>query len=331
MKYLILGLLCLIVLPSSMAQDADSGEDTLHVAVDCDLLVFDRFEASDALARWGEENGGFFTWKSEEAVRLRVPDEAVAGFRDYVDSVGESVLRYDQATIDVREELMRSRSALEAREEILEKNLGYLDSSDVEGTLELEREIRRLMTEIDQHRGRLRRLEHDRRMAVIQVNLSFQHRSLPDARPSNFQWINGVDFYSFMNANMTQAGGLGMGTDPVALPEGFARIGRRPSFRAMTPEGVRLRIRSVDNYPEQSQDFWADALASYLMEHGYVSIEEQPESHWTDTEGFRVALWALPLGTEDYVYLTGLRIRKGKVDILEIAGRAREAMDYIVE
>jgi len=174
----------------------------------------------------------------------------VKSFRGYIEDLSEFVLQYDQSSRDLREEIMHNRSALEAREEILEKNLSYLSSSNMEGTLELECEIRRLMNEIDSYRGRLRLLEYNREMARIDVALSFQSQTVPDARPSSFVWINSMDFYSFMNEYLMDDRRTGFGSTPIPLQESFALIEKSPELIAISPEGVRLRVRKVKNYPE---------------------------------------------------------------------------------
>ena len=329
MRRLILTIIAAVLAVSSAFAADGGGEDTLHLSVDAGIMVFDRVAASDALARWAEDHGGYFTWKSEESVRLRVPDEAVEGFRDVLDDSAEAVLRYDQSTQDMREQLLLSRSALEAREEVLAKNLEYLSSSDVEGTLELEKEIRRLMSEIDGYRGTLRRLEHDRAMATIQVALSFQQSTVPGSRPSSFPWIGGVDFFRFMNVSMR--GGAVFGSRPIPMPEGFAEVERRPDFLAISPEGVRLRVRSVKNYPEQSLDFWIKALSSDLENRGYVPVNDLRIRDWGGSGTFQNSLWAVPLGNEDYLYLVSLRLHGKKIEILEAAGPAEFAAGYLTE
>ncbi|MCK5737280.1 MAG: DUF4349 domain-containing protein, partial [Spirochaetaceae bacterium] len=271
-------------------------EDSLFVSVNSAVLVFDRVLASNQLAAWAEENGGYFTWKSEEQVRIRVPDETVKSFRSFIEGLGEFVLQYDQSSLDLREELMHSRSALEAREEILAKNLSYLSSSDMEGTLELEREIRRLMNEIDSYRGRLRLLENNRKMALIDVALSFQNQSVPDSRPSSFEWINSMDFYGFMNEYMMDGRNTGFGTAPIPLPEGFALIDKSPDFLAISPEGVRLRVRKVKNYPEQSIAFWSETLDKELSKRGYIPVEASLPEDWGNDKAFESKLWVLPWG-----------------------------------
>lgn len=328
MKRIFIPLLMFMIL--SLMVGADE-VDTLHVAVDARVLVFDRTAASAELASWAEDNDGYFTWKSEESVRIRVPDEKIKPFRGFLENLSEIVLQYDQSTFDLRENLLRSRSALEAREEVLAKNLTYLSSSDVEGTLELEREIRRLMNEVDSYRGQLRRLEHDRRMAVIQVELSFQHQTIPDSRPSRFDWINDMDFYEFMNAYIMNRGGINLGSAPIPLPDGFALVDKSPVYLAVSPEGVRLRVKKVKNYPEQTIAFWKNTLSSDLSNRGYQLIETNTGSDWGDGGLFEPSLWAMPWGTEDYLYLTGLRLNGGKIEILEMAGKAEYMMNYLGE
>ena len=62
----------------------------------------------------------------------------------------------------------------------------------------IEQEILRLVTEIEGLKGRLRKLETDRRFARGEIFLSFQEQTLPEDIPSSFDWINSVDFYRFI-------------------------------------------------------------------------------------------------------------------------------------
>lgn len=318
-----------VVCSSVFSAVLPAAEDNLYVSVNAALLVFDRRGAADELADWAGENGGYFTLKSEERVQIRVPDDKVKSFRAYIEGLSEFVLQYDQSSRDLREELMHCRSALEAREEVLEKNLSYLDSSDVEGTLELEREIRRLMKEIDSFRGRLRLLENNREMARIDVALSFQNQTVPDTRPSNFAWLNTMDFYGFMNENLMGGRNSGFGSSPIPLPEGFALIEKSPVLIAVSPEGIRLKVRAVKNYPEQGIDFWTDALGKYLYQRGYIPVAAELSGDWGDDRNFESLLWAVPLGNQDYLYLSSLRLKGGKIEILEMAGEAEFVMRYL--
>jgi hypothetical protein len=68
----------------------------------------------------------------------------------------------------------------------------------VEGTLSIEREIAGLIDEIEQLKGRLRKLVNDTAYARAEIQLAFMQKTLPHDIPSSFKWINGIDFYRFM-------------------------------------------------------------------------------------------------------------------------------------
>ena len=310
---------------------AGAAADTMHLSIETGLMVFDRQAAAEALGNWGEAGGGYFTMKSDEYVHLRVPDVRAEEFRSYVESISDGILSYGRVTTDLGQELLRLTAAVEAREEILQRNLELLDSSDVEGTLELEREVRRLMNEIDASRGRLRRLQNDVRYASIAVSLSFRTQTLPDHRPSNFGWINSVDFYNFISG-YPRGDGKWIGGDPIDRPAGFAEIRDSRSYSAVSPEGVRLRIVRIENYPEQGVEFWTTALNRDLRERGYLAMEDGiglPD--FDPSAPFSCSLWGMPVGEEDYLYLIGLRVDGKRLELLEMAGQAEFMMGYLEE
>ena len=323
-------LTALFLTAPAYTQDAPDKDETLFYQISARLLVKDRQAAADSLSRWAEEQNGYFTIKNLEQIEFRLPARALAGLMPYLEEISEELVDYNQNSQDLREQLLSSRSALEAREEILSKNISYISSSDVEGTLTLEREIRRLMNEIDMYRGILRKIENDRRYARISVMLSFRNQSIPDSRPSSFDWINRVDFYSFMGQNIL-SGKAGFGGPAITLPEGFALVDKSPDFLALSPEGIRLRVKRFDNYPEKAGKFWQEALFSYLSEKGYLamkSITAVPDKLELGGETFITRTWGVPYGNEDYLYMTGLRIVKKKIELVEIAGPASYVKEY---
>lgn len=315
---MILGLLT-ILLPLT-------AEDSLYYELNVRLLVQDRQTASNLISRWAENKGGYYTVKNNEQIVFRLPDSEITNLRPYLEEISEELVEYNQNSYDLREQLLSSRSALEAREEILAKNISYIASSDVEGTLTLEKEIRRLMDEIDMYRGVLRKMENDRNYALVSVMLTFRNQTIPDSRPSNFNWINTVDFYDFIQYprmyNKT-----GFGGPKIDLPEGFALIDKSPEFLAISPEGVRLRVRKTDNYPEKSTEFWQKTLFTYLGERGYIPLGETTELDFGENI-FSVRHWGVPYGNEDYIYISGIRLKGNKIELLEIAGPARYVREY---
>ena len=93
MKYFIAPILVLLLTSFTVISIAAGEEDTLHIAVETRIMVFDRTQASEELTAWAENNGGYFTWKSEDSVRIRVPDEKIKSLAWTFSRAGKCVYR----------------------------------------------------------------------------------------------------------------------------------------------------------------------------------------------------------------------------------------------
>lgn len=103
------------------------------------------------------------------------------------------------------------------------------------------------------------------------------------------------------------------------LPEGFAELeGRGLTYRAVSPEGVRYRVRVLANRPAKELAFWSEALRSQLVKEGYRPNGEAMEF---DSGGRTGVLyeWAAPYGNESYLYLTALVVSKRRIALAEAA------------
>ncbi|WP_028974455.1 DUF4349 domain-containing protein [Spirochaeta cellobiosiphila] len=302
-------------------------ESFLSYSIDSQALVKDNLNAANELVKWTEGHRGYFILKSTDRVELRIPNEELISFREYLSDYAEDLIRWDQTSSDLRQSIQSNKASLEANQEILQKNLSYLDSSEVEGTLALEQEIRRLMNRIDYNKGSLRRLDNDRKYAYISVSLSFQDNSLPEYRSSPFNWINDLDMAHFINQSVMKPGFSFWGPK-VVLPKGFALIDDKPVFLAMSPEGAKLRVKTVDNYPEQDIDFWQETLINHLTSRGYTLINSSEAPSFIADQGFTVSLWGLKLGQKEYLYSVGIRIHKKSIEVLELGGDREVMLDF---
>jgi hypothetical protein len=117
----------------------------------------------------------------------------------------------------------------------------------------------------------------------------------------------------------------------VTKPEGFAEISPFPSYRAISPEGLRYSIRTVNNYPPQDLEFWSRALKNHLQAEGYVLIRPQERFEAANREGM-IFEWGLPYRNQSYIYLTAIMLWEKDIVIAEAAGeqdlygRYREAL-----
>jgi hypothetical protein len=173
-------------------------QDTLSVQVEARIVVADQAEASNQLASWADENGGYFVERSFQRVVVRVPTPRVDDYRALIYGVGDPVLAYNPSAQDLRDEISTLRAEIISNDQALEQILEYVDESNVAATLALEQELRAVLTELERLAGRLRALQNDIAFSRIRVDLSAQQETIPRKRPSSFQWINTMDLYRFI-------------------------------------------------------------------------------------------------------------------------------------
>ncbi len=104
----------------------------------------------------------------------------------------------------------------------------------------------------------------------------------------------------------------------VEKPAGFAEVETEKLYKAVSPEGMLYRVRTVDNYPVQSLAFWSDALKNHLIKEGYTLLGEGEPFQAGNYEG-ELFEWALPYGHESYIYLTAILVSEETIAIAEAA------------
>jgi len=172
--------------------------ESLAYTIKGTILVADREAAAEAVCSWAEGHGGYFIVRSTDRIVLRFSASAVGEFPKFLESLSEEIPELNQQAVDLLSRILELKSGIAAREEILAKNLSYLDGADVKGTLAIEKEVNSLIREIETLKGTLRKAETDARLAYADIHLSFVSRDLPEKIPSSFPWINTLNFYSFI-------------------------------------------------------------------------------------------------------------------------------------
>jgi len=111
----------------------------------------------------------------------------------------------------------------------------------------------------------------------------------------------------------------GCATASLRQPDGFAEYGSAGEYRAVSPEGVVVRVHLVKNDPAQSLEFWAEALTTQLTKSGYSLVRR--ESLETRAGAAVLLEWAAPVGQEDWIYLTGIAVSGTRIAVAEAAGQ----------
>ena len=177
---------------------AQQTENYMSYSVTISALVADSEAAADDVALWIENTGNYFLYKGMDQLTVRCPVERIEELRRHIDVVSEELYGYTVNAQDTRQLILQLESGIRAREEILGRNLDFLDKADVNGTLAIEKEVTLLLTELDSLKGRLNLANVNRRFAFVQVNLSFLTPTIHEDTYSSFPWLNTLDFFQFM-------------------------------------------------------------------------------------------------------------------------------------
>ena len=113
----------------------------------------------------------------------------------------------------------------------------------------------------------------------------------------------------------------------VEPPDGFAELKgrglwRARTYRAVSPEGMLFRIRSVKNYPPQDLDFWKEALFSHLEKEGYHQAGDELLFQASERGGVLYE-WAVVYGQEDYLYITAIVPSERRIAVVEAGAEYR--------
>ena len=287
------------------------------------LKVSNKAMAQKSVVAEAEKHGGYFSYLDDGVVTLRVPVAHADAFLDFVAQLGVVAGR-DYASEDLRELLDQKTTRLNARKKVLDQYFKLLGTADSKAVLTVEREITRLVAEVERYEGAIRLLRHDARLASVTVRFQFRDRTQPNQQQgSSFDWLNTLSLADLVDegAEVSDVGGLKNKVDAQA-PDGFAAYGTKRRFWAASPDGVLYRVRTETHKPQADLPFWAESMAKHLSAAGY-RLHSKSDVKAGQTAGHMIETYA-PLGPHDYAYNVVIFPVGKRLVIVEVAGPAEK-------
>lgn len=293
-----------------------------HVTASVVVQVDDRDAAAAALIAKAEKRGGWFASFSTDAVAFKIPVAQAEAFVEEARMLGLVVDR-SSARSELGPQLADAMASLEARTAVLARYFEVLGEARPESVVAVEREIDRLIREIETYEGRIRLLRHRGAYADVSVAFQFRDRRAPaNDGTSPFPWVNAVDLgWLLSDFRSGEPGPRLIGASAVA-PEGFAVFDARRRFAAVSPDDVVYRVRSVKNKPEADLAFWEEALRTRLEQAGYTLLDRGEVTSADGTRGARLELGA-PDGDRDAHWIVAIWVDDGRIVVAEAAAEAR--------
>ncbi len=192
-------MIALIALCIFYALPVLAGEDAFTQEYFYDMYAAEREKAVARLRSFAAENGGYVKFYSNTKVVLRMPVAGVQRIRDVILDTGYIGDERIQRT-DVGETLLDLRTRLKTKETLLASLYKIFDDAQVQQTLEVEKELGKVVMEIENIKGRIAYLED--RISLAELTISINIR--PGAKKaavlmrSRWEWINSLGIEGLM-------------------------------------------------------------------------------------------------------------------------------------
>ena len=250
-----------------------------------------------------------------------MPTAEARGLVEALRQEGEVFDRSYQSA-DLSGERADLESRLKARQGVLARYMEVLSTATAESVVAVEREITRVVAEIEGIQGRIRVLDDRAAYAHIDVSFVFRERRAPtrDGR-SSFAWLRGMNMADLMRD--LQAGRRAARSAAGAVaPIGFSPYRRPRHFQAVSADDTIYRVRSVRNEPEADLKFWREALRTRQVEAGYRLIADS-KIESDGQEGYLIELSGAN-GERDQAYLIAIFVKGRRIVIAEATGEAEQ-------
>lgn len=153
------------------------------------LNVYDREEASKKVVELARKAGGYVSTQTNEAVEIRIPASSFVKVTEALPEVGR-VLQKDIRARDVTEQFTDLKLRIAAKRKYLESLQKLLEKAqNAQAMLEIQKEVGKVVEEIESMEGRLRYLGDQIAFSTISVRFNLATQEAHRAFRLPFQWV----------------------------------------------------------------------------------------------------------------------------------------------
>ena len=153
------------------------------------LNVYDREEASKKVVELAREAGGYISTQTNEAVEIRIPASSFVKVTGALPEIGR-VIQKDIRARDVTEQFTDLKLRIAAKRKYLESLQKLLEKAqEAKAMLEIQREVGKVVEEIESLEGRLRYLADHIAFSTISVRFNLATQEVHRAFRLPFQWV----------------------------------------------------------------------------------------------------------------------------------------------
>jgi len=296
-------------------------EEALHIYSYLTLKVQKKELVADQLVAEAEKLGGYYSSRSDYNLSLKIPVNKAEDYLEFATKQGLVAERsFDSQSLS--QSIADLEARLKTREELLQKYFEILESAGSDNVIAVENEVIRLVTEIENLKGQLRKNQHLTTYADIDIQFQFRDRRAPVADgSSSFDWINSLNVIDVLSA-FQYGWNTGDGKAKGTIPDDFAAYDGKKDLKAASADGLLYRIKVVKPNPQADNAFWAEAVSKRMSEAGYHPYGAKETLTAEEIASGYVIKCLAPNGEEDLAYWISFTTLDKKLVIIEAIGEA---------
>lgn len=291
------------------------------------VVVLRVTETQKAIRSLARELGGFLQEMTNDRIVVKVPAARLDTAMERIARLGEVTDQHVKGS-DVTEEWtdlhLRLKNAHAGRDRLVEL---LAKAERVEDMLKVQTELTKLTEMIERIEGRIRYLKEAIAYSVIEVHLNSPVGRQDLAIQVPFPWVRelAAEFVGGTRPASIDQGWFKKGIR-FDLPDGFVKYYEQPTVtRALSADGVLLKVAIHDNYQGGSLEFWSTLIHRSLTESRAIRIEEERDMTTNSGRPMRLIFGKKIIGQATQTYMVAVTTTSRSVYVYEAWGEAKAA------
>lgn len=255
-------------------QSAKAAERLMTYDATLCVVVQNVARAMESLKSMTGNLKGYMQSMSENSISLRIPAARLNDAFEEVGKLGEITARTIKGD-DVTEEMMDLDIRLRTTEETRNRLAELLKKSDkVEDLLKVEKEMQRVVEQLELIKGRIKYLSHAVAYSTLTVELNSPVAQTEQQEVIPFEWVRNLasDIVLNPDASFTPSRHWWSWLK-MELPSAFVKLSEHEGrTRAMSGNGVMLLVRRQENFEGGTPVFWTQIIRRWLVSNRVIAL-----------------------------------------------------------
>ena len=310
----------------NLEQTANAPERLMTYDVSLRVVVQNIAGAVESLKAMTSSLKGYMQSMQENTLIVRIPAARLNDALEQVGKLGEITSRTIKGT-DVTEEMMDLDIRVRTNEETRNRLAELLKKSDkVEDLLKVEKEMQRVVEELELIKGRIKYLSHAVAYSTLTVELNSPVAQTELRETIPFSWVRSLATDIVINPRTSFIPfSHWWSWLKMVLPETFVKLSEvEGKTRAMSGSGVMLLVSRHDNFEGGTTLFWTQIVRRWLVANQVIALSAVKDFALTTGAKGTQFVGAKTLGRKTYQYMLVTVVEEKYITTIECWGLAEE-------